>query len=151
MASNYSLYAIPAYWVLSLFPHGYAVALIKKANNNKWDNVNPRGAKTNPSYEKSVPADCYARFERAEAAHKNSMENAPFFVGAVLAANMAGVGARTMNAATGVYIALRLLYTVLYINTTERKTSVLRSLTWGASVLTVMGLYVKAGKEWASR
>lgn len=26
MTSNYSLYAIPAFWVLSLFPHGYAVS-----------------------------------------------------------------------------------------------------------------------------
>jgi uncharacterized MAPEG superfamily protein len=57
----------------------------------------------------------------------------------------------TMNAATGAYLALRVLYTVLYIKTTERKTSFLRSITWGASVLTLMGLYVKAGKEWAAR
>jgi uncharacterized MAPEG superfamily protein len=42
-----------------------------------------------------VPAATYARFERAEAAHKNAMENAPFFIGAVIAGNMAGVGAGT--------------------------------------------------------
>jgi uncharacterized MAPEG superfamily protein len=72
--------------------------LIKKSNNNKWNNQNPRGADTNPSYQKCVPAECYAKFERAEAAHKNAMENAPFFVGAVLAGNMAGVGARTSQA-----------------------------------------------------
>jgi hypothetical protein len=42
-----------------------------------------------------VPAECYAKFERAEAAHKNSMENAPFFVGAVLAGNMVGLSACT--------------------------------------------------------
>jgi uncharacterized MAPEG superfamily protein len=67
--------------------------LIKKSNNNKWNNHNPRGCETNPSYQKSVPAACYARFERAEAAHQNGMENAPFFVGAVLAGNMVGVDA----------------------------------------------------------
>lgn len=71
------------------------IKLMLKANNGKWNNVNPRGADTNPSYQKSVPAETYAKFERAEAAHKNSMENAPFFVGAVLAANMAGVSAGT--------------------------------------------------------
>jgi hypothetical protein len=25
MATNYSLYAIPAFWVVALYPHGYAV------------------------------------------------------------------------------------------------------------------------------
>jgi uncharacterized MAPEG superfamily protein len=40
-----------------------------------------------------VPAATFATFERAEAAHKNAMENAPFFVGAVVGGNLAGVGA----------------------------------------------------------
>lgn len=56
----------------------------------------------------------------------------------------------TLNAATGAYLVLRVAYTVLYINTTTRKTSFLRSLTWAGSVLTLMGLYVKAGREWAA-
>jgi hypothetical protein len=112
MATNYSLYAIPAFWVVALFPHGYAVRsshppsrsdmlnhqqanLIKKNNNNNWDNCNPRSTATTTSYQKTVPAECYAKFERAEAAHKNSMENAPFFMGAVLAGNMVGLSACT--------------------------------------------------------
>lgn len=33
------------------------------------------------------------RYERAEAAHANGMENAPFFIGAVLAGNFAGLDA----------------------------------------------------------
>jgi uncharacterized MAPEG superfamily protein len=33
----------------------------------------------------------YARFERAEAAHANGLENAPLFIGAVLAGNVAGL------------------------------------------------------------
>lgn len=64
------------------------VALIKKSTN-KWDNLNPRGINSNTSYQKSVSADCYAKFEKAEAAHKNGLENAPLFIGAVLAGNMA--------------------------------------------------------------
>jgi uncharacterized MAPEG superfamily protein len=95
------------------------------------------------------------------------MENAPFFVGAVIVGNMAGLSAcksfisssfkydtngvvATMNAVTGVYVALRVAYTALYINTTTQKTSYLRSLTWGASVLVLMGTYIQAGRRWAA-
>lgn len=46
---------------------------MKKANNNKWNNANPRGSETDERYKKSVPAQIYATYERAEAAHKNGM------------------------------------------------------------------------------
>jgi uncharacterized MAPEG superfamily protein len=69
------------------------VQQLKSANNGKWDNVNSRGTETVATYRKSVPAEVYARFERAEAAHKNGFENAPFFIGAVIAGNMAGLSA----------------------------------------------------------
>jgi uncharacterized MAPEG superfamily protein len=68
--------------------------LVKSANNNQFDNVNPRGAKA--SIQKSVPAEIFKTFERAEAAHKNSLENAPLFIGAVLAGNLAGVSPRML-------------------------------------------------------
>ncbi|KAH8726784.1 hypothetical protein GQ44DRAFT_704802 [Phaeosphaeriaceae sp. PMI808] len=55
----------------------------------------------------------------------------------------------TMNIATGLYVLLRVLYTVLYINTTTQKMSYLRSLTWFASVLVLVGVYIKAGGKWA--
>lgn len=59
------------------------VNLIKSANNKKWNNANPRGTDTNSIYKSSVPAEVFAKYERAEAAHKNLLENAPLFVGAV--------------------------------------------------------------------
>ena len=46
---------------------------MKKANNNKWNNANPRGTQTDERYKKSVPAEIYAKYERSEAAHKNGM------------------------------------------------------------------------------
>ncbi|KAF2032296.1 hypothetical protein EK21DRAFT_61268 [Setomelanomma holmii] len=148
MSPNYSLYSIPIFWFISLYPHAYAASLIKKSNNNKWNNHNPRSIDTNTSYQKAVPATCYARFERAEAAHKNGMENAPFFVGAVVVGNTVGLDASmlgTMNVVMGMYLVLRMVYTVLYINTTTQKTSYLRSLTWFAGVVLLMGVYVRAG------
>lgn len=64
--------------------------MAKQANNGHWDNTNPR----NTSYlEGKVPKEALARYERAEAAHLNGMESAPFFIGAVLAGNFAGLEA----------------------------------------------------------
>jgi uncharacterized MAPEG superfamily protein len=66
---------------------------LKKANNGRYNNANPRGADTLAMYKKTVPSDVMGCFERAKAAHANMMENAPFFIGAVLAGNMVGLSA----------------------------------------------------------
>ncbi|OAL56528.1 hypothetical protein IQ07DRAFT_9786 [Pyrenochaeta sp. DS3sAY3a] len=151
MMSNYSLYSIPLYWFIALYPHAYAAGVIKKSNNNKWNNHNPRSRETNDHYKKAVPADVYAKYERAEAAHKNSMENAPFFIGAVLAGNFVGLSPTTMNVICGTFVGLRILHTVLYINTTTQKNSHLRSFTWVASILLLIGAYVKAGNALSAK
>ncbi|KAF9699055.1 hypothetical protein EKO04_002997 [Ascochyta lentis] len=144
MASNYSFYSIPTYWFLALVPHAYAVAVAKKANKGFWDNTNPRRT---GYLEKNIPKDVFAKYERAEAAHTNGMENAPYFIGAVLAGNFAGLDASTMNIYTGVYIGLRALYNILYVNTTTLKNSRARSLVWIAGLLTIFTLYIKAANK----
>jgi uncharacterized MAPEG superfamily protein len=121
----------------------------------------------------------YARFERAEAAHANGLENAPLFIGAVLAGNVAGlescefdsvflcpslrlpgggvrrerenanwiVNTATLNASLGAFLGLRVLYTALYVNTTDLSTSRLRSVTWLVSTLVLFGVYIGAGNK----
>lgn len=123
-----------------------------------------------------MPKDALARFERAEAAHANGMEHAPFFIGAVLAGNLAGLDAckrffslerremirmecgllltyalATMNLYTGVCVGLRVLYNVLYVRTTTLKSSRARSLVWITSVASLVTLYVKAGNMMLAR
>ena len=138
------------------------VGVARKANKGFWDNTNPR----NTGYlEKSIPKDALVKYERAEAAHANGMENAPYFVGAVLAGNLAGLSAcksrlrrpacfnpntvltATMNTYTGAYVGLRLLYNMLYINTTTLENSRARSLVWIASTLGLFTLYIKAANK----
>ncbi|EOD45996.1 Membrane-associated eicosanoid glutathione metabolism protein [Neofusicoccum parvum] len=88
---NYSLLSIPAMWLTAQVPHAYAVNLVKRANNNRFDNANSKGSAFQASLKTAVPAATLARYERAEAAHRNGMENLPFFAAAVLAAKWAGV------------------------------------------------------------
>ncbi|KAF2110423.1 hypothetical protein BDV96DRAFT_501171 [Lophiotrema nucula] len=155
MTGNYSLYAIPLYWTLAMYPHAYASGLIKKANNNRYDNANPKSVSTAEQYRKSVPSDCFARYERGEAAHRNMLENAPLFIGAVIVANMARLDASkygadltpagTLNLAIGSYIGLRTLYIWQYINVQRQRYSYLRSVNWAVSTGILFWIFVKAG------
>jgi len=147
---NYSVYAIPAYYVLSLAPHSYGLSIIRNANNGYWDNHNPRGIDAATMYKKSVPAAVFAKFEKAEGAHKNGMENLPLFIGAVILGNMAKLESSTLNTVVGSYLALRVVYTALYIKTTKNSYSYARTTVWGLSTSLLFYLIVKAANKMAS-
>jgi uncharacterized MAPEG superfamily protein len=51
----------------------------------------------------------------------------------------------TMNTVASAYLGLRILYSVLYINVEDNRTSFLRSGTWFAGVVLLATTYVKAG------
>jgi uncharacterized MAPEG superfamily protein len=53
----------------------------------------------------------------------------------------------TLNVSLGAFLGLRVLYTALYINTTDNSTSRLRSVTWLVSTLLLFSVYVKAGNK----
>ena len=52
-----------------------------------------------------------------------------------------------MNAVAGAYIGLRVMYSVLYVNTEENRKSYVRSGTWFVGVLVLMGTFVQAGRK----
>jgi uncharacterized MAPEG superfamily protein len=143
--TNISFFAIPAYWVLTLLPHNYAIGIMKKANNNRWNNSSPRSSKWDATLRESTPAEVYARYERAEAAHKNGMENLPIFAGAVLAGNIANLSSFTLNSFVIAYLCLRVVYTFIYVNVTSHRFSFFRTATWLVSTLMCMGIFVTGG------
>ena len=150
-ATNYSIYAIPAYYVLALAPHQYAMNIIKASNNGRWDNTNPRSSNWNERIQKSVPAPIFARYERAEAAHKNAMENLVIFATAVILGNQADLPASTLNTVAGLYLVLRAIYPVIYINTVSFKYSFVRTGVWTLSIALCFYQIIRAGYVIASR
>jgi uncharacterized MAPEG superfamily protein len=52
-----------------------------------------------------------------------------------------------MNTVAGSYIGLRVLYSVLYVNTKDNWQSYVRSGTWFAGVAVLMSTFVKAGNK----
>lgn len=147
--ANISMFAIPAYWVLCMLPHTYAIFIMKKVNNGRWNNSNPRSANWDAVLRKSAPAEVYSRYERAEAAHKNGFENFPVFVGAILAGNMAALGVGTLNTFAVAYLCMRVLYTGAYICISTHQFSLLRTAIWLMSALMCMGIFIRSGNDLA--
>ena len=144
-APNYSLYALPAFYVLALAPQAYSTSLINRATNNRFDNANPRSPVTLQTYQKSTDAATYAKFERARSAHSNSMENMPLFFAAVILANMAKVNPELLNTLCAAFLAVRVLYIVLYIQVESKKLAYSRSVAWAGGAGICLYLMVKAG------
>ncbi|KAL6720776.1 hypothetical protein ACLMJK_002701 [Lecanora helva] len=142
---NYSIYAMPAFYVLGLLPQFYATILIYRATNGRFNNANPRGQSSQQVYQKSTDAATYAKFERARGAHMNAMENLPLFFGAVISANLAGLDTGLVNSVCGTFLGLRALHTVWYIAVTDQNLAHVRSLIWMASSGCCVYLMVKAG------
>ena len=95
--SNYSIYAIPAFYILALVPHFYGSALLNRGTNGRLDNANPRGTSFSELIQKSLDKATLSRVERAQAAHANALETLPLFASAVICANMAGLDKGTLN------------------------------------------------------
>ncbi|KAI4737801.1 hypothetical protein E4T50_11697 [Aureobasidium sp. EXF-12298] len=132
---DYSLLAIPAFTILAVAPHAYALSTVKK--HTQWSNANSRGEGNVQHMKKTLPPAVFATFERAEAAHKNSMETLPLFIAATLSGVFAEKLTRTDvgNAQfSAIFLGLRVLYTLLYINTSSEQASHARSLTWTAGL-----------------
>jgi uncharacterized MAPEG superfamily protein len=145
MATNLSFFAVPVFWTLCMVPHTYAVLIMAKANNGRWNNSSPRSSNWDEVLRKSTPKEVYARYERGKAAHKNGMENLPIFVGAILAGNYAQLDTRTLNLFVTVFLFARVLYTIVYISISSNRYSFIRSTIWFLSTSMCMGIFIKAG------
>ncbi|EPQ28019.1 uncharacterized protein PFL1_04346 [Pseudozyma flocculosa PF-1] len=87
------------------------------------------------------------RLRRWEAAHYNSVDHLPVFVGAVLSLQLAGVPNRLTNRVCAVYLAARAAYAGLYITVESEGLSWLRTLAWWTSNLTCIYAFVESAKR----
>jgi len=116
-----------AYWcvlIAALMP----IALVAYAKAGSRDNHHPRDA---------VAAMPDAK-RRAYAAHQNAYENFPFFAVAVITATTLGASISTVNILAALYIVLRAVHAVLYINDAASA----RSLAYSAGLLVNIAIFV---------
>ncbi|KAF2833316.1 hypothetical protein CC86DRAFT_365249 [Ophiobolus disseminans] len=146
---NPSILAIPAYYVLSVLPHAFAIKAATQGQLNKWDNRNPRSSDLKAKLKQRLPAETFARYERMEACHANGMENLPLFATAVVLGNMAGLkkhGLDGLNGFVGLFLAIRVLYTGVYMSNQTQGQTLLRSGLWNAGVMLCLTTIIRAAR-----
>ncbi|KAF2428852.1 hypothetical protein EJ08DRAFT_313377 [Tothia fuscella] len=146
---NLSILAIPAYYILAVAPHTYALGLCTTNNPKTWNNANPRGKSNKDAIVSDLSPEQYGRFERAEAAHANAMENLPIFATAIVLANTAGLkraGLDGIDGFVGMWFAVRIAHTISYIGIEDRRLSYVRSGLWVVSLGLCFRMFGKAAK-----
>ena len=87
MASNLSLYSIPAAYTLAAFPHFFAVGLVETAGGGlRWDNANPRHFLA--KIKDKLPKERFEMIQRAQAAELNGLENIGLFAASVVSSTL---------------------------------------------------------------
>ncbi|KAG0646340.1 hypothetical protein D0Z07_8421 [Hyphodiscus hymeniophilus] len=143
---NYSFYAIPGVWVLSLFPHLYAATASKS-----FDNRTPRGYTKCLDSDQTLDKSTKERIARAEGAQQNGFENIGLFASAVVAGNLAGLPSATLNTLAGGYFLSRLVYNVVYITNTSETMANVRTAVFLGGIAQIMTLFVKSGNALMNR
>lgn len=139
---NYPLLAIPAYYVFSLIPHMYAGSLLS-SQGYKVNNANPKASLSPSAVQGKVSDEVFQKYQRAENAQSNNLEQLPLFVSAILASVIAeratlkgfgesvrGEDATGLITFIGAWFAVRTAYNVAYIQIADHSTSFLRSGLW---------------------
>jgi len=146
---NPSILAIPAYYILSVLPHTYAINIATQGKPRTWDNRNPRSSSLKSHLKETLDAETYAYYERAEACHANGMENLPLFASAVILGNMAGLkqdGIHGLTGFAGLFLVIRVAYTVVYLRAKTRGPTVVRSALWATGSVLCVRVMLEAAR-----
>jgi uncharacterized MAPEG superfamily protein len=140
MASTLSIpiLSIPFYYLLALFPHGWAIKRASQGDMKRHDNRNPKGTSFHDALKKRLTVAEFAAFERAESCHRNHLENMPLYVATVfaglLAENKLGPGSVGLDTFVYAWNIIRILYTANYLTTETISWSYLRSALYFAGM-----------------
>ncbi|KAH8909909.1 hypothetical protein BR93DRAFT_426242 [Coniochaeta sp. PMI_546] len=142
-----SYYTVPAAMILLYVPHTYAGILAGK----NQDIANPRRTEEHLAKDDSLDKVTKGRILRARAAHANANETIGLYAAAVVAANVAGVEAKTVNYLTLAYLASRIVYNYIYVIAQDNsRVAPFRTLVWSSGVGIIFTLFIKAGNAAAN-
>jgi uncharacterized MAPEG superfamily protein len=86
-----------------------------------------------------------ARILRCEGAQTNGFENLGLFATAVLAGNLAGLPAQTLNTLSSGYCLSRIVYNFIYINNTSEAMANTRTMVFLAGIGQIFTLFIQSG------
>lgn len=148
---NPSILSIPAYFVLAMLPHGWAINVASQGRISTWDNRNPRNTDLKAKLKAYLPAETYAKYERLEACHANSMESFPLFATAILLGNMAGLEKEGLTSFAVWFLIVRSAYMAVYASTKTQGPTMLRTGIWYVGVGLCFKTLIQAAKAIGSR
>ncbi|EHK15434.1 uncharacterized protein TRIVIDRAFT_74594 [Trichoderma virens Gv29-8] len=144
LSKNYSLFTVPAAFLLCMLPGAFAYSLAGKS----FDPANPRQFRATILADEKLEKIQQQRIIRAQSAQENGFETIGLYASGVLAANYAGVDVRMLNLLTFGYLASRVAYIFAYIVLCQnRKLAPVRSLCWAAGSAILVSLWVMAGQN----
>ncbi|KAH8668908.1 hypothetical protein BX600DRAFT_460943 [Xylariales sp. PMI_506] len=141
---NVSYYTIPAAMVIALLPRVYSG--IAGPGKKYFDKSNPRSFSAKLDKIEALDKQLRLRLQRAEACCANGFEGLPLFAASVTAGNAAGVPTDTLNFLSVGYLAIRLVYSWIYVFVQDDpKFARVRTPIWTLGTACIMTLFVKAG------
>ncbi|KAJ3474323.1 hypothetical protein NLG97_g9898 [Lecanicillium saksenae] len=140
--------SLPLTLLVSALPHWYT---IYKAEANKvqggWANENPRSfvARLNAKAASGKKlSDLESMILRGQAAQQNGFEWWAVWAAAVILGTLAKVPQEQMTKYTVIHVACRLVYNYLYVTTSRRSLSYLRTLVFQVSIYPAIAIFFKA-------
>ncbi|MCJ1408154.1 hypothetical protein MMC19_002227 [Ptychographa xylographoides] len=147
LTRNFSLYTVPAAWILSLAPHVYATQLYDAKSAKSFDLTQPRSLTAKVANDQTLDQATKDRVIRAEGAQQNGFENVGLFAAAVVAGNVAGVDHWWLNTLSGGYVASRVVYNFVYINNESVAVANARTGVFLSGIGMIFGLFIMAGNR----
>jgi uncharacterized MAPEG superfamily protein len=140
-----SILAIPAYFALAMFPHGWAIKVASQGNISSWDNRNSRNTDMKAKLKARLPAETYEKYERLEACHASSVESFPLFTAAVVLGHVAGMK-EDLTSFAAYFLFVRTAYMAVYATHKTRGQTLLRTAIWYVGVGLCFTTIVRAAK-----
>ncbi|OCF74381.1 hypothetical protein I204_04752 [Kwoniella mangroviensis CBS 8886] len=129
---NYSLFSVPAGWVVGMAPLWYAIGAANSAAPGTYQNALRR------------------RIKRAVAANNNTHVNLPLFAAGLAAANASHVDSASLHLYSAGFLISRVAYNLAYILIEDESYSWFRSIFYWSGVGSCFALYIKAALKYKS-
>lgn len=143
---NKAILGIPVMWLMSWGTHAWSIAIATGGQAGKWDNRNPRSVTHKKKLQDKLPAEQFAKYERAVAASMNSFENLPLYAAAAIIGTVAKLDPKVMDNFALSFIAIRAVYQLVYVQTSKQIYTPLRSVLWISSIILCVRIFVQSAK-----
>jgi len=119
-----------AYWTLlaaAMLPY-LTILFVKHAGGRRFDNHRPR----------AWMEELSGWQQRGDWAHRNHFEAFPIFLAAIFVAETTGAAQGRIDLLAGIFVALRIVYTALYL----ANLAALRSMVWSLGLAVTIWIFL---------